>query len=229
MNRTHIVRRTVTFDDYCEAVKMSKTKKKYVLLDDNDNVVINVQKVQTEVPSAYPSAWFEAHPNLKPTVHIYYDPAHSSDLENWLLTGIALGSVDVKLINAYIHYRFKSTPVIATEDWSSYNLELAKKEAPVTPWDLVKIEMSKPNISPKEGKATFQPGDWLLGFCLSATRLMGATVAEYRDELKKRLFAILQAHGFSGAIYPPEAIYSNWVGDPNYRKICAAVDMYLRK
>lgn len=60
-------------------------------------------------------------------------------------------------------------------------------------------------------------------------RLSNLLIIGYEDDLRGRIYRLIQSMDASIPALPPSAMYDNWILDESYRKMVAAIDMFLFK
>nr|WCC64981.1 nucleocapsid protein [Chandipura virus] len=182
-----------------------------------------------EDPVEFPSAFFTPEAK-KPTVYIKKE-ADLSQLRSHVYNGLKDGSVVISHINSYLYLVLKDIQEKPDKNWTSFGVELGKKNEPMGIFDLLNVEDSKGQALDKKGQDTRLPGDdkWLPTLIFGLYRVSRATQVEYKKTLMTNLYAQckMRTKDAEEIVDETAEFFNAWVNDSNFTKIVAAVDMYF--
>ncbi|QNM37833.1 putative nucleoprotein [Thrips tabaci associated dimarhabdovirus 1] len=190
---------------------------------------IAVKTIGGETNGDYPSVSLR---NGKPSVRKFRSAKTLAEIGGFVCTALKDNNpCDPMLISTFLIEWAKKLTFQAQADWVSYEHQLATTGSVVSPLNLVVVTENEELPADLRG---IRLGSENEINCLALVLLAGARMANapdiHRETIKDKITAI-------SATYPtndwdPSTIltsYAKWAADMNYKKIVAAVDMFLSK
>lgn len=182
----------------------------------------------------YPSEWFKRNPGGKPRICALGKKITTEDLRINVASALEAGLLTSQLAVAYLCRVLSLQMEPLDEDWTSYGTTIGLKGTSISPLSLI-------NVTEKEGmpgamtgsQATAEDDKWMAMFLVSVYRIVRIGNVGYRTTVAKRLFDRIKNYrkvGDSGMTM--DIVYTNyskWLGDENYVKLIAAIDMFYYK
>lgn len=196
--------------------------------------LLNFELPQQGQKPSYPSEWFLAHPNLKPSIKLM----NPNDATLPVLAGNAKQQLstqmpDLEILMVFIAKLFDEYPETCNEEWKSFGRVIAAKGAPVRVKDIISIDYSGANNL--SANITADPNEYkglAIAICC-LYRYSSITDVSYLSRMADNFRAKLKAHRMvnlpvvlSGVDNGPVKI---WNSDPKCRMLMAAIDMFLNK
>lgn len=198
-------------------------------LPGTSGVIRPIDIAVTKKPN-YPATWFAENPGQKPPIAILA----SRDLktidpivhDKW-----ASGTLDINVVMVFLRESFVQKPTILEADWTSFNLEIGKKNQLITINDLFDFQVIDGTIRGVEGeKMSEQDRLRFLIAIAGIYRLNLITREEYREEVQKKFAeAMALIPGDCASLTTEVIAYRSWLHHAPFLKMMAAIDMYLNE
>lgn len=209
-------------------------KEKPVILYTADDREINVRAPHITSIETYPSDWFKEQ-NTKPSVVI---PEMDKDTTIEVLYATVYGDLEENMstntVKAYLYKYFETITYTLKEDWVSYGQLIGGKDQEITPLDLLRIVKGDKLEKTRIAKGVTQRGERtaMALICLFPCRLINITYQTYIQTLCKSITTQLSVLGLMDDTLDIGGLQTkiSFLGaDPDIKKLCAALDMFLNK
>lgn len=122
---------------------------------------------------------------------------------------------------------------VNTRSWESFGIQIAAPNAEICVWDLFDV-VFQPHTAPPDARTGGEAAPTsdlsiLIMFC-SIYRMGSIMDSSYKTTISDRI--VTQAVGLPVTVPKPDSLISlsiSWLGDPNYLKLIAGIDMFLHR
>ncbi|QQP18750.1 putative nucleoprotein [Soybean thrips rhabdo-like virus 2] len=203
-----------------------------MIKDDGTSSEIIIPDFKLELSPQFPADWFKEHNQVKPPLIIEVSKGGLAEIANRL--GDAWGSnTTIRDAMEFLYlYVKKHITAKLDKDWVSYGVTIGKSGDTVSPISLLAVE-EKESVPDTPIGSVLDEKMYLERICmiLAIYRMESASKAPgtYRDTVVSRMEEVLKGHPFNvGSIdLAPLLIRTNWARNETYRKLVAAIDMFL--
>lgn len=183
-----------------------------------------------------PTPWFGKQE--KPVLRVKMLSGQSSEIKSSLKSYVlsaADNNVDVEAVNSYLYYFGKELFREKLDKEWKLTSKISIKPDIITPFDLLNIQdagkLSDANLI--SDFVTDKEDIEIIIMILANYRINSLNrnaLSQYRNQLKTNMNATFKASKFIEADIPNNIYtYTSWVNDPDFKKICAAFDLFFKK
>ena len=210
-------------------LSLSKMSKKYIHVTSQSKVTLALPSITS--PCQYPSEWFLANPNKKPTLSVGFD-RKETELDKVVYQGIRTNELSLSHVKAFLYKYFCQITERLTSDWVSYGVRIGSKDDEVSPFSLLDVTHLELALDNRNITSTFKDSDrdWMAMLLLAPARVTNLKEENnYADKVKEKIVAQMKTLGAKDIIFPSKDVYEGWADNEAYMKIAASVDMFFMK
>ncbi|AHZ45718.1 N protein [Xiburema virus] len=177
----------------------------------------------------YPKAFFEARQG-KPILQIPQKGVDIKTIRGLIKGGITLNKLDVKLVIRYVYEILKEEKGTLTQKWESFGNVIGNQGSDVKIFQMFEIEEVEEKLADGQENqtATEEDDEWMVMWILFQYRMARTVHAEHRTLIANKLTMVLQGvYPQAPAIPSKTTTTANWLGNLNFTKMIAGIDMFF--
>ncbi|QPO14167.1 N protein [Sodak rhabdovirus 1] len=191
------------------------------------------KELEVDVAGITKSAEYLTEMKGKPPVAItQYETPHAVGILKTMINDGLQPETDVKNAIAFIYHVAQNIKGTLLDDWISYGIVIGRGKDEITPLDLLDVTVHNESLKIDVTQDKTDPNEYgLLAKVLIPYRIAGAPVQQsgYRSELARRLGEVFATEPFNLKNVTGVLSVVHWANNPDYCKLVAAIDMFLRK
>ncbi|CAG9824060.1 unnamed protein product [Phaedon cochleariae] len=179
------------------------------------------------VRSSVSPADLERYPVLSITLTIN----NLKEARECLKKAITDQNIPLDLAASFLYYYFETIVCQNTETWKSYGVDIAPKDANVTPLSLLTVRQVQNILEyPKTEQVRQTDDPWMAIYVLGIYRCVRAKAADYKSQIAQRITTQMKSVSAAATdMTEAVSIYQSWENNRTYCTLVAAADMFFHR